>query len=261
MVAEKEHKPKAPGNKRRNILSLLILFAIILLMNVVGSGFFQRFDLTSEKRYTLAESTRNLLKDLDEEVYVKVYLQGDFNPSFARLKSEAREILDEFRAYSNNHIQYEFITPGEGTTPEETLNLEKQLYEKGIIPEDITVRGKDKTTQTRIWPGAIISFRGKETAWQIFKRQDNINAEESINNSVEELEYGLTNSIRKLQRDKKPEVTFIQGHGEIDTLHQYRFMQALAEYYSVNQTAILGKLKSLQGSDAIVISQPDSASW
>ncbi len=258
MVTEK-NKTKAPGNKRKNIVSLLILSAIVILINIIGSGFFERFDLTSEKRYTLAESTRSLLKDLDEEVYIKVYLQGDFNPSFARLKSEAREILDEFRAYSNNHIQYEFITPGDGTTPEETVNLERQLYEKGIVPEDVTVRGKDKTTQTRIWPGAIISFRGKETAWQIFKRQDNINAEESINNSVEELEYGLINSIRKLQRDKKPEVTFIQGHGEIDTLHQYRFMQALSEYYSVNQTAVLGKLKSLEGSDAIVISQPDSA--
>jgi len=72
------------------------------------------------------------------------------------------------------------------------------------------------------------------------------------------LEYSLTNTIRKLMRDKKQEVTFIQGHGEVDTLHQYRFMQALAEYYTVNQTQISGKLNGLKGSDAIVISQPDS---
>ena len=256
MVSEK--KIKVPGNKRRNIASIFILLSILLLINFISSGFFGRFDLTSEKRYTLAETTRGLLKNLDDEVYFKVYLQGDFNPSFTRLKNETKEILDEFRAYSDNHVQYEFIIPGEGLTSDEAGNLEKQLYEKGIVPEEVTMRGKDKTTQTRIWPGAIVSYKGKETAWQIFKRQDNINPEENVNNSVEELEYSLTNTIRKLQRDKKPEVTFIQGHGELDTLHQYRFMQALSEYYSVNQTEMEGKLKSLEGSDAIVITQPDS---
>jgi ABC-2 type transport system permease protein len=259
VIKEKTHL-KAKGNKRKNLLSLLILMCIIVLVNFLGSYFFKRFDLTSEKRYTLAESTRALLSGIKDEVYLKIYLEGDFNPSFSRLKNETREILDEFRAYSNNNIQYEFIVPGEGLNTEEAQNIEKQLYDKGITPEEVTVRKKDRTLQTRIWPGAIISYKGKETAWQIFRRQDvSVSPEENINNSIEELEYSLTNAIRKLQRDKKPEVTFIQGHGEIDTLHQFRFMQALSEYYDVNQTKILGKLHALEGSDAIVISQPDSA--
>ncbi len=257
MVREK--KIKSQNNKFKNISSLLMLLAIIILVNFIGSRVFKRFDLTSEKRYTLAESTRTLLSGINDELYVKIYLEGDFNASFARLKNETREILDEFRSYANNRIQYEFITPGEGLTPEETQGIEKQLYEKGIIPEEVTERKKDKTLQTRIWPGAILSYKGKEAAWQIFQRQDvSISPEENVNNSIEELEYSLTNTIRKLLRDKKLEVTFIQGHGEVDTLHQYRFMQALEEYYKVNQTVISGKLKALEGSDAIVISQPDS---
>lgn len=256
MVTEK--KNQTTSTKRRNIFSLAILVAIVVLVNFVGSEFFKRFDLTSEKRYTLTESTRELLKGLDDEIYLKVYLQGDFNPAFTRLRNETREILDEFRAYSDNQIQYEFITPGEGLTKEETTNIEKQLFDKGIIPEEVTDRQKDKTTQTLIWPGAIVSYKGSETAWQIFTRQEGISPEESINNSVEELEYSLTNAIRKLQRNRKPEVTFIQGHGELDTVQQYRFMQALSEYYRVNQTPLNGKLRALQGSDAIVISQPDS---
>ena len=256
MVTEKKIQPTSA--KRRNIFSLVILVAIVVLVNFVGSEFFKRFDLTSEKRYTLTESTRELLKGLDDEIYLKVYLQGDFNPAFTRLRNETREILDEFRAYSDNQIQYEFIIPGEGLTKEETTNIEKQLFDKGIIPEEVTDRQKDKTTQTLIWPGAIVSYKGSETAWQIFTRQEGISPEESINNSVEELEYSLTNTIRKLQRNRKPEVTFIQGHGELDTVQQYRFMQALSEYYRVNQTPLNGKLRALQGSDAIVISQPDS---
>ncbi|NBQ47920.1 MAG: gliding motility-associated ABC transporter substrate-binding protein GldG, partial [Sphingobacteriia bacterium] len=146
-------------------------------------------------------------------------------------------------------------------TREETNSLEKQLYDKGLMPEDVTTRGKDKTTQARIWPGAIISYKGKESVWQIFSRQTpGIDSETSVNNSVEELEYSLTNAIRKLQRTKKPEVTFLQGHGEADTLKQYSFMYALSEYYRVNtlQIAKGHELSALKGTDLLVITQPDS---
>ncbi|MBL7933953.1 MAG: gliding motility-associated ABC transporter substrate-binding protein GldG, partial [Bacteroidia bacterium] len=249
-------------NKRRDITNLIVLALIIFLANYIGSFYFKRFDLTSEKRYTLAESTKNLLAGLEDEVYLKVYLNGDFNPAFTRLRNEAKEMLDEFRAYSNKHVQYEFITPGEGLTGEEAVNIERQLYEKGLVPEEITMRGKDKTTQNRIWPGAIVSYHNKEAVWQIFSRQSpGIDLENSVNNSVEELEYSLTNTIRKLMRTRKAEVTFLQGHAELDTLQQYGFMKALSEYYVVNRTNITPgrELSSLNGSDALIISKPDSA--
>jgi ABC-2 type transport system permease protein len=256
-----DQKNSHPHSKRKDILQLLVWIGIILLINFVGSYAFRRFDLTSEKRYTLASSTRDLLGKLDDQVYLKVYLNGDFNPGFTRLRNEARELLDEFRAYSNDQVQYEFITPGEGFTREETNALEKQLYEKGIMPEDVTTRGKDKTTQARIWPGAIVSYKGKETAWQIFNRQTpGIDVETSLNNSVEELEYSLTNAIRKLQRTRRPEVTFLQGHKEADTLRQYSFMFALSEYYRVNTLNISKghELGALKGTDLLVITQPDT---
>jgi ABC-2 type transport system permease protein len=141
---------------------------------------------------------------------------------------------------------------------EETTNIEKDLYRKGLVPEEVIEKKKDKTSQTLIWPGAIVSHKGKEAVWQIFKRQIGIAPEECVNNSVQELEYSLTNTIRKLQRNKKQEVTFVEGHGEIDTLHQYDFMRSLSEYYTVNQTPINGKIHTFDQSDAIIITQPDS---
>jgi len=77
---------------------LLVVLMIIILLNFVGTFLFKRFDLTTEKRYTLSESTRKLLKSLDDVLYIKVYLQGDFNPNFTRLKNETKELLDEFQS-------------------------------------------------------------------------------------------------------------------------------------------------------------------
>lgn len=260
MVKEKKH---TVSNKRRDITNFAMTAAIVVLVNFVFSFYFKRFDLTSEKRYTLSESTRKLLKDLNDVVYLKVYLSGDLNPDFTRLKNETKEILDEFRAYSNNQIEYEFINPGENPNKEEVDKIEKQLYDKGIVPEQVIDKSKkgQKVTETLLWPGALVTYRGRELPWQIFKRQTGggFTTEMSVNNSVQELEYGITNTIRKLQAPRKPEVTFIEGHGELDTLRQYDFMRSLSEYYNVNRATIDQKLDALKGTDLIVVTQPDSA--
>ena len=237
---------------------LLAVLTIVILINFVGSFVFKRFDLTSEKRYTLSESSRKLLKNLDDVVYIKVYLQGDFNPNFTRLKNEAKELLDEFRAYSNGNLEYELINPLDNPSKEETDKIEKQLYDKGIMPEQIVDRSSQKVSETFIWPGAIITYKGKESVWQIYKRQLGFEAEQSINNSVQEMEYGLTNAIRKTTLIRKPEVLFVEGHDELDTIRGADFMRSVAEYYNVSRVNINHKLYSLKGADAIVIAQPDS---
>lgn len=244
--------------KRKDIIVLIAVLVIVVLINFVGTFLFNRFDLTSEKRYTLSESSRKLLKKIDDVVYIKVYLQGDFNPNFTRLKNETKELLDEFRAYSNGNIEYELINPLENPNKEETDKIEKQLYDKGIMPEQIVDRSSQKVSETLIWPGAIISYKGKESVWQIYKRQLNFDPEQSINNSIQEMEYGLTNAIRKTTLIKKPEVLFIEGHDELDTIRGADFMRSVAEYYNVSRVNINQKLYALKGADAIVIAQPDS---
>lgn len=249
------------ARKRKDLSRFILLCGIVVALNIIGFYFFKRFDLTSEKRYTLSSSTINMLKNLDDEVYLKIYLQGDFNPSFTRLRNEAREILGEFRAYAKDNIQYEFVNPAEGLSKAQASELERQLYDKGLVPEQIIQKGKEKTTETIIWPGAIVSFKGKETVWQIFKRQIGIPPEECVNNSVQELEYGLANAIRKLQQNKTREVTFLEGHHELDTIKQYQFMKSLSEYYTVNRTKIAKgfELHALDGTDLLIISKPDTA--
>lgn len=246
--------------KRRDILVVLMVAAILLLLNFVCSFLFKRFDLTTEKRYTLSESTRKMLGKLDDVVYIKVYLQGDFNPNFTRLKNETKELLDEFRAYSNNNLEYELINPLENSNKEETDKIEKQLYDKGIMPEQIVDRSSQKVSETFIWPGAIVTYKGRESVWQIYKRQLSAPSEEqNINISIQEMEYGLCNAIKKTTIFKKPEVLFVEGHDELDTIRGADFMKSLTEYYNVARININNKIYSLKGADAIVIAQPDSA--
>ncbi len=162
------------------------------------------------------------------------------------------------RSYWMN-LEYELINPLENPNKEETDKIEKQLFDKGIMPEQIVDRSNQKVSETFIWPGAIVSYKGKEFVWQIYRRQISAQSEEqSINISIQEMEYGLSNTIRKTTLIKKPEVVFIEGHDELDTIRCADFMHSLTEYYSVSRVAINHKLFALKGADAIVIAQPDS---
>src|SRR6185295_8966937 len=94
--------------KQNSILRLVLGTAILILLNVIASFVFTRFDLTSEKRFTLSQPTKEMLKKLNDVVYVKVYLEGEFPSGFKRLRNSTQEMLDEFRVYAGDNIQYEF---------------------------------------------------------------------------------------------------------------------------------------------------------
>jgi len=74
----------------RNIMWLGLVIVIIVLINFISSFVFTRFDLTSDKRYTLSEATKELLGNLEDVIYVKVYLSGEFPPAFHGRRAAVR---------------------------------------------------------------------------------------------------------------------------------------------------------------------------
>ncbi|HET6226294.1 MAG TPA: gliding motility-associated ABC transporter substrate-binding protein GldG [Bacteroidia bacterium] len=246
-------------NKRRDLISLGLMLAIFILLNVVSLFLFHRFDLTSEKRYTLSPATKKLLTNLDDVVYVKVYLDGDFPAGFKQLRNETREMLDEFRVYSKNNIEYEFINPSENPDKKQQNEIYKQLADKGLQPFNVENKTETGTTQQIIWPGAIVSYRGHEVPWLLLKTQQAMSAEAQLNNSVQALEYEFASCIRNLTVRVRPTIGFIQGHGELDTLGVYDIAYALNDFYTTKQITINEQLHALDGLKAIVIAKPDSA--
>ncbi|MDP2385876.1 MAG: gliding motility-associated ABC transporter substrate-binding protein GldG [Bacteroidota bacterium] len=249
----------ASKQKRKDIVNLVLTIAAIVMINFIGAYYFKRFDLTTEKRYTLNEQTINLLKNLDDDVYIKVYLEGEFNPAFTRLQTETKEMLDEFRALSKNDFNYEFIDIYAEKNKGEVEKVQRELYGKGIIPVELNIKSESGNKSQVVFPGAIVTYKGKQTAWQIFRQQVGIPPEVCINNSVSALEYELSNSIKKLQQTTKKRIAFIQGHNELDTLQTAGIYDALKEYYEIDYVSINHHIKALKPYSAIIVARPDSA--
>lgn len=238
---------------------LLIGLAAIVLLNFLGSFVFERFDLTAEKRFTLSETTTEQLENLEDVVFIRVYLEGNLPTEFRELRDATKEMLDEFRAYASGKVEYEFIDPSASPDEKERVAVYQELTRQGLQYTNIRTSTGDKMSEQIIFPGAIITYQGRETALQLLKSQVGATEQEMIAMSIQQLEYELMSALRKVATSASLNVAFIQGHGELDELETADAEKALSEFYNVQRIEISEQLNALDGIDAIIIARPDSA--
>lgn len=260
-------------HRRNNIIQLVYGLVIIIALSIISQYIYTRFDLTSEKRYTLSDATKKMLTDLDEYVFFKVYLEGEFPAGFKRLRNETKEMLNEFRAYSP-YVEFEFVNPSASSDEKERNKVYQLLVEKGLQPTNLQVANKDGNSEQLIFPGALVNHLNKESAVDLLKTQLGMPHEEVLNNSIENLEFTLASVIRQLTVQSKAKIAFIEGHGELSSLETADIGNELSEIYSVSRVRLNEQLNSLTDFksydssgriiiknkfDAIVVAKPDSA--
>jgi ABC-2 type transport system permease protein len=245
MVSAMKKRYENRRNPRRsNITMLLLGITVIILVNIIAGFIFTRIDLTAEKRYSLSPATKSLLKKVNDVVFFKVYLEGDLPSGFRRLSNETKEMLNEFRAYSK-YIQYEFVNPSENVNAKERNAGYQLLTEEGLQPTTLRVNKKGEATQMIIFPGAIVTYKGKEVPVKLLQDQIGQDPEKVLNTSIQALEYNLASAIQKLATRNKPSIAFIEGQGELTRPETIDMEAALAEFYTVDRVTIDSKISSL----------------
>lgn len=232
--------------KRSQLLSFAITLIVIVAVNVIGSFVYTRFDLTSEKRYTLSDTSKEILRNLDDYVYFRIYLEGEFPAGFKKLRKETKEMLDEFRAYSK-YIDYDFINPSESNDAAERSETYKLLYQSGLNPTELSIQTKDGAQQIVIWPCALVSYQEKELPLDLLDTQLGKSSQEALNNSARNLEYKFISAIKDLSQRKKPNIAFIEGHGELNENEVYDITRSLQKKYSVKRITIDEQITALNG--------------
>ncbi len=245
-----------PESKRlESILYFLIGVMVIIIINQLSARFFYRFDLTEEKRYTISDATKNLLSDLEDVVYVDVYLEGDLPGGMKRLQKSVRETLEEFRIYAGNNLQYRFINPSIAKGKKARKEFYENLIKKGIQATNLYDNSGGKRSQILIFPGAVISYGGREKGVTFLKGNKAASPQEQINQSIEGVEYELIRTIKSLTEEKEKRIALLKGHGEPDTLHIAGLTAELGQHYRIFHVDIT-KRPNLLGFDAIVVAKP-----
>lgn len=245
---------------QKNIKTLGITIFILIVLNVLGSLFFHRFDLTKDKRYTLSETSLQIVKQVKNPLSIKIYMQGDLPADFRRLQQETRQLLEEFQAYNSN-IVFEFVNPLENK--DESMDVVKSLYQKGLTPINITVDDKGKQSQAMVFPWAIAVYNNKEVNIPLLKNIMGASTTQKVIGSVQHLEYSIADAINKITKDKQKKVAIIKGNGEMKEVHIAKMLMQIRESYYIGPFTLdsvaknpTGSLEALKKYDLAIIAKP-----
>ncbi|MDR2652922.1 MAG: gliding motility-associated ABC transporter substrate-binding protein GldG [Prevotellaceae bacterium] len=245
--------------QQKNITQTLLIIFAILLINIILSSSFFRIDLTSDKRYTINDVSKKTIKQLDDIVYVRVYMDGEMPVEFKKLRRSIKETLDELQIYGNQNLQYDFLNPMSGNEAEREAFF-SELRKKGIEPFTVQVNDDEGgATQRIIFPAATVKYKGKEKSINFFKYNDRLLPEENINLAYQNIEFELISTIKLLTRNNFPNIAFIEGHGELDSYETRDLENELSQFYTVNRLTLDGKVGILDEYKAVIVAKPQKA--
>jgi ABC-2 type transport system permease protein len=194
----------------------VLLLVMLLLINFAVSYLPFRADLTAEKRYTLSTPTKKMLKGMNGQVDITVFLDGDMPKDFKKLRNSTKELLQEFKEFGKSNIKYVFEKPGAGLSDSAKTYFLDSIARLGIKPYTINAQVKEGegSEQRQVVPGALLSYKGRVMAVDLLSGQNSGLDESSINRVEATLEYKFANAINKLTKDTVPLIGYLAGNGE-----------------------------------------------
>jgi len=252
-MAKKNPVNKQIGQAR---LRLVIMAAIVVCLNVLASYYHTGLDLTREKRFTLTEPTKKLLRNMQEVAVVEVYLKGQFPAGLQRLQEAIRERLRSFKEYAGSHIVYRFIDPFEGKSEKEKKAIAHDLENKGIKVMELSTQDDDEYSMKTFFPFALVKYNGREMPIYLLDAPPGGSSEQQMSYAEAMLEYNFASAINRMGKADKPSIAYLTGHGEPLGVKTYDMLSRLPGVYHVDSLDLTHSLEIPATYEAIIINQP-----
>ena len=251
--------PEASRIKLNCWLQFILIVMVAVIISVLSTLIRFRLDLTEDHRYTLSGPTHQVLSNLKNDVFIQVFLDGEMEIAFKKLRRSVKEMLDEFHIASGKKVDYEFINPSSDKDSKSRDAYYQTLTNKGLNP--VNIRAKDnegRTSQKIIFPGMIVNYNGIEVPVNFLSNNTYLAPEQNLNHSIEGLEYQMIQVISTLCSDTVYEIAFIEGNGELPEIEVADLTLSLAKFFTVDRGTIGGELGVLDKYAAIVIAGPET---
>ncbi len=241
-------------------LKVVIAFLVLLAINFIAEKWHTRWDLTQDKRYTLSETTRRTLLKINSPIVVDVLLKGNIPTEFKKLQTETLQLLEEYTAFNSN-IVFNFVNPLEGEE-----NVEKTLQELidfGLNPLQISQNEAGKSSVEYIFPWAIVNNGEKSEKVALFVNKLGATDQERVQNSVQRLEYNLTDALNKLTLNKRKKIAMLKSNGTLDDIYMADFLRFIQGYYRIAPFSLDSvssnaekTLNDLKNFDLLIVAKP-----
>ena len=207
----------------------IITVAVLISFNIFFSIYNFQLDLTKEQRYTLHESTTEIIATINKPARVHLYLGGDIPPYYKNIAVAAATLLERFKQINPNAISWDIEIPGELYKDDALYQFYDSLSTLGLPIQRIQTENgpSDKRVDQLMIPGALIEVEGQapividlRTSKKYFKPYNIVkdipeeDMEATANAAVSLLEYKFTQALYLLNRKVVPNIAYLTGNGE-----------------------------------------------
>ncbi len=200
-------------NEQRIIQFLIVLMLALIMLN--SQRYFTRFDMTSNKIYSIAKVTKNLSEELEDTLFITYYISERLRTRAAQTE-QVIDLLREYAAYGKGRIQLDIIDPLDE-------NLTVEIEQLGIVPQQIQVIEEDQQSVAVVYTGIVIRYLGRHEVIPVVFDITNI-------------EYQLTSTIRALVRDDERVIGILTDGDERNDFNNLQDMtQTLQQNFSIRQ--------------------------
>ena len=235
---------------------------LLLVINYIAQQWHSRIDLTQDKRYTLSETTRKTLSQIQQPLVIDVLLKGNIPTEFKKLQTEAIQLLEEYTA-ANDHLIVNFVNPLEDEPNADAAM--QNLINNGLQPLQIAQTEAGKSSVEYIFPWAVISDGKRVEKVRLFIDKLGTTDQERVQNSVQRLEYNLTDALHKFTVKKQKKIAILRSNGTLEDVYLYDFLKTAREYYFIAPftldsvaTNAEKTLKDLEKFDLLLVAKPTS---
>jgi len=194
----------------------LLLLIVLVVINFLASSIHFRADLTKEKRYTLSKATKDLLRNLESDVQIDVFLKGDFPAGFRKLANSADEFLQLLKDQNGSKIHYRFVSPQDEMNGLSGVTYEDTLKKMGANYINLTVQVKAGQENKRVYPFALITYKGEQKLVNLYAGGKKAIGPEELNSAEALMEYQFAKTLDRLIHPDKPLIAYSSGNGEPD---------------------------------------------
>jgi gliding-associated putative ABC transporter substrate-binding component GldG len=233
---------------RDSYMVTALIVAIALLVNFIASHHFVRVDLTENHVYALSDSSKDIMRNLDDIVTVKVLFSETLPPHLFAVRQYVDDVLEELASYSKGRLQVLNLNP-------DNPDIATEAQKLGVPQVQMNIIDKDKLEVKNGFLGIAVLYGDKKEVLPVIQE-------------TESVEYDLMAAIKKVTAKQEKAVAFITGHGEPSLDDKvgvgtpgdaYSFMKkALDRNYRV-QEVTLSDEHSLDGFDTALLAGPKTA--
>jgi ABC-type uncharacterized transport system involved in gliding motility auxiliary subunit len=193
---------------RRSIILLVLTCAVVIASVLVVERFGFRIDVSSDRTNTLSSVSRNLYKEIPEQVRITYYISSKLSSRYSGPRA-IEDFLRSLESASKGRIVVEIEDPSSGKSQSDAQTL-------GISPQRMQIVENNEARVALVYSGIVVRYLDRTQVLPFILNTDT-------------LEYDVVKAIRAAITDKKPIASILVGDGAKSLDNDFKYLSKVLE--------------------------------